>query len=72
MMDLKLIRNACTLLAFVLLFGGYAAHQWALINGNLGEWIGKISGPNLMIGWLFVVLSTLFCLVREPEEKEVH
>lgn len=72
MEKLKLIRSVCIWVAFVLLFGGYAAHQWALIDGTLSEWTSKVSGPNLMIGWFFVVMSALLSLVKDTDKKEAN
>lgn len=58
------LRTALAVAASVVLVGGYYAHQWMLLTGRLEEWTARISGANLVLGWLFVAAAIGLSLWR--------
>jgi hypothetical protein len=64
---LEALRVTLAVAAFAVLVGGYFAHQWMLLSGRLEEWTGRISGPNLILGWLFLIAAVALSL-RKVEE----
>ncbi|MER3413711.1 MAG: hypothetical protein C4340_04100 [Armatimonadota bacterium] len=61
------LRLALAIAAFVVLVGGYYAHQWMLLSGRLDEWTARISGLNLVLGWLFILGAVVFSLWKVEE-----
>ncbi len=58
------LRAALAVAASVVLVGGYYAHQWMLLGGRLEEWTGRISGANLVLGWLLIAAAIALCVWR--------
>lgn len=64
---LETLRAALAVTVFVVLVGGYYLHQWMLLSGRLDEWTARITGPNLALGWLFLVAAVVLCFWKGKE-----
>ncbi len=65
---MKLVRAGLMIVGFVLLGGGYAASQVALLNGNVAETAWKFDQtPVRALAAVVFVGAIILCFVRDPE-----
>ena len=57
--------------AVVSLLGGYAVHQYFLFQGAeaFTRWSDGIAGPNLVLGWIFLIVGVVLCFVNDEEKQ---
>lgn len=64
------IRWAVAAAAFVWLVGGYLLQQWFYVAGQLAEFDRLVQMPNILFGWLLLLLAIAFAIVRKKESSE--
>lgn len=65
---MKPVRDGAKVLAFLMLFGGYAFHQYNLLAGQLAVWTIAVSRMNIIVGWLLLGLALVLSSVRDKSE----
>jgi len=70
MKALRLVRWAALAFAVLALLGGYAAHQYFLFQGAdaFARWSEGIARPNLVLGWVLLIVGVVLCFVNDEEE----
>lgn len=67
---MRLFRWIAMLSVFVVLFCGYGLQQYSYYTGQLREWSSYVSIPNIVFGWIVVILSVIFSIFRDRESIE--
>ncbi|MCH8275536.1 MAG: hypothetical protein IH851_12180 [Armatimonadetes bacterium] len=68
MSNIGIIRSAVTVLAWVVLVGGYFIHQVnQLSGGDVKDWYEAVGPSNLWLGWLLLIVGVALSVLRDEE-----
>jgi uncharacterized protein with PQ loop repeat len=66
----SLIRWLVGIAAFSWLVVGYLLQQWFYVNGELAEFDRLVQMPNILFGWLLLILAIALTINRDKESSE--